>query len=328
MAQNGEDYVDGHIYSYQDANEDKNHNYGAALPANRQNGMLSVLSTGRAYLRINGVDIEIPIATAPYAPANLIRNSLLGVWSLSDTNKGLGAMAYDAGAIAPVVGETLTGATSGASGKVIYYTITGGSFGAGTAAGIIYLGSCAGRFNDNESITGSVGGAGMLNVNRPDAGRGVDLLRNGEFQASVNGWTATNCALASVAGGLVGNCLQMTRTGAATQEARSDAITVEGGKIYKIRVSVLTGTSGNEQFNVLVWDITNAAWIGNPLFGGTTSGVWTGYERCFEAPVNCVSIYVYLQKATATAGTMLFDEDQVYEIAPSCTAADQSACDK
>lgn len=40
MSEFGADYVVGHFYSYQDANEDKNHNRAAVVPASAQPGML------------------------------------------------------------------------------------------------------------------------------------------------------------------------------------------------------------------------------------------------------------------------------------------------
>jgi len=252
---------------------------------------------------------------------NLLTNSGFGVWSQSDTNKGVATMAFDSGSVEPVVGELLTGATSASVGKVISVTVTGGTWGGTNAAGTIELGACAGRFNDNEDINGSVGGANMLTVNEPDAAVGVDLIRNGEFEAGVGGWAPTDCALASIAGGQVGNCLELTRTGGATQHFTQSATTVIG-KIYRLSFYVKSGTSGNEAFSV-VSDIKDGA---ASIISGTSAAGWVLYSVVCEAAKVNPSFLFY--KNTATAGTMLFDEISVYEITPCCTGADNLAMDE
>jgi hypothetical protein len=73
---------------------------------------------------------------------------------------------YDAGSSLPVVGETLTGGTSGDTGVVDEIeTILSGSWAGGDAAGYIWLSAVTGKdesdraFDDNEAITGSAGAA-------------------------------------------------------------------------------------------------------------------------------------------------------------------------
>lgn len=80
---------------------------------------------------------------------------------------------FDAGAVEPTVGETLTGASSGDTGVVVSVTLESGTYAAGTAVGTVELSSVTGAssddqleaFEDNESITGSTGGAGMMTTN-------------------------------------------------------------------------------------------------------------------------------------------------------------------
>jgi len=258
---------------------------------------------------------------------NLLINSGFGVWSQSDDNKGLGTLSFDSGSVEPQVGETLTGATSGATGKVISVTVTSGSWGGGDAAGTIELGACDGRFNDNEDVNGSVGGANMLTVNHPDTGQGVDLVQNGEFESSTNGWTSINCTLASVAGGQIGNCLEITRTGDTKQSAyNTNPLTLTAGKIYKLSAYVKSGTSGDENFRIIIYSAD--PWAIITEISDTSSGAWTRYEITFEAPItNDQLFYIYLRKNTATAGTMLFDEVSLYEITPCCTDSDSYAHD-
>ena len=278
---------------------------------------------GDSYISFGFYADDIGLLTVPANPLreNILTNSEIKVWSNSDANEGLGSMGYDSGSIAPVVGETMTGATSGAVGKIISYTLTGGTWGGGNAAGVITLGACDGRFNDNEDVNGSVGGANMLTVNMPDTAAGVDLVRNGEFQAGVGGWTPSDCTLASIAGGQIGNCLQMTRTGGSVQDAYQ-AISLTAGKIYKITLHVKSGTSGNENFSI---QMLNGGLLINRRYDSITTAAWVLHTLVFEANTN--DLYVNLEKVTATAGTMLFDEVSCYEITPCCTAADALAFD-
>jgi hypothetical protein len=58
---------------------------------------------------------------------------------------------------------------------------------------------------------------------------------------------------------------------------------------------------------------------------GVSSGVWTFYTVYFEA----ISVYasICLDKNSATAGTMLFDEATLYGVTPLCIGADALAMD-
>jgi len=238
---------------------------------------------------------------------NLLANSGFGVWSQSDANKGLGTLVYDnIGVAVFVVGEAITTAGppvgSGATGKVIT-----------DIAGTLTLGACTGRFNDNEQITGATSGT-TADVNMPDVAVGVDLVRNGEFEAGVGGWTASQCALAFVAGGQVGNCLRLTRTAGVSQYAHQ-VLTLEVGKIYKWSIYIKSGTSGNEAFKLGVIDNAEAVWL--TLIEGTSGGAWVKYSGAFEATETDSRIICV--KNTDTVGTMFFDEISLYEITPCCT---------
>lgn len=320
----GDDFINGAILSFQEANRMKNNWRGAAVPANFQPGMIYSDLIDRTWIRGAAALAELWSKNSGIALTNLAKNAGFGVWSNAGANKGLGAMPYDAGSVAgPAIGVLCTGATSGATGYVISYTITGGTFGANNAVGILQLGGCLGRFNDNEIVNYA---GGSITVNTPVAGVGTDLLQNGEFQAATTGWTAVNCALASVAGGSVGNCLQITRVGAAPNRAYQNqptALTI--GKLYCLRVGVMSGTSGNEAFLI---QVTDAAAGGGNVQGskaGVSAGGWVFYDIYFEATAVYVSIC--LDKNTATAGTMFFDEATLYEITPLCIAADALAPD-
>lgn len=83
---------------------------------------------------------------------------------------------FDSGSVAPTVGETITGATSGDTGVVEGYTLISGSFAGLDAVGVIVGNTPAGYddsnlevFHDNEELNGSVGGANMATVNKSGA---------------------------------------------------------------------------------------------------------------------------------------------------------------
>lgn len=71
-------------------------------------------------------------------------------WALVDLGAGL---AFTAGSVAPATGEVVTGGTSTAFGTVAQAVVTSGSWGAGTAAGIVYIHTIAGTFQA-EAVTG------------------------------------------------------------------------------------------------------------------------------------------------------------------------------
>ena len=78
---------------------------------------------------------------------------------------------FDSGSVAPTVGETLTGDTSGDTAIVVSVDLESGSYAAGDAAGVIEMSNGTGEdddgyiFNDNETVSGSTGGSNMLTAN-------------------------------------------------------------------------------------------------------------------------------------------------------------------
>ena len=65
---------------------------------------------------------------------------------------------FDGGSSEIIVGETVTGATSGATGTVTLVVVTGGTWGGGDAEGYILIESASGIFENNEEIDGSTSG--------------------------------------------------------------------------------------------------------------------------------------------------------------------------
>lgn len=87
------------------------------------------------------------------------------VYGVADNQCTLG---FDSGSVVPVVGEFLTGETSGDTGRVVSVTVTSGAWADGDAAGSIVLDTPVGisedgaLFINNELIDGSTGGTNIL----------------------------------------------------------------------------------------------------------------------------------------------------------------------
>ena len=244
---------------------------------------------------------------------NLLSNSGFGVWSQSDTNKGIGSLTYDNLAVSTFsVGETITGQTSGAVGKMI--SLTGLT---------LSLGACAGRFQDNEQILGGTSGA-TADVNMPDSAAGVDLVQNGDFSVDTDpppGWTAVTSTLTTDAGGQVGNMMTVASSGAALGKAYQDITTVIG-KIYKLSLYFKKGTSDSGKFMIGITTDEDSIYDS----GALTDAAWTAKSHTFEATATTTRITMQTTDATITE-TSLFDEVSLYEITPCCTAVNTVAMD-
>jgi len=141
---------------------------------------------------------------------------------------------------------------------------------------------------------------------------GDELVTNGSFDSNTTGWTPQSCTLASIVGGQSGNCLEITRTGAAFQFAQGGLSTVVG-RLYKMSGWVKSGTSGNESFRIGIYVASYEIEA-----TGTSSPSWTYYEK-FGVVSGTTPVFI-LQKLTATAGTMLFDTVSFKQVlTPSAT---------
>ena len=128
-----------------------------------------------------------------------------------------------------------------------------------------------------------------------------NFVQNPDFDSDTTGWTATNCTIASVAGGQSGNCLEITRVAAAASHATQLMTGLVIGSAYRFSAYVKSGTSGDETFTIAV-KVPASTLV---AVTGTSSGTWTKYEGTFTA--ESTSYLIFLQKVTPTAGTMLFD---------------------
>jgi len=152
---------------------------------------------------------------------------------------------------------------------------------------------------------------------------GDETVANGAFTSDTGSWEATNCTIASVAGGKAGNCLEITRTGEALQWV-TQTITLVPGHTYKVCGYSKQGTSGAGTSTINILDASDDSLIYNisgaaPAAWGDTENL-IGYFRAWVA-----SIKIHVEKSDATAGTMLFDSISVKEFVPSYTGADYVA---
>jgi hypothetical protein len=103
------------------------------------------------------------------ATAGVIHKATSSGWD--DTQLTMTTTLYfDSGSTEPTVGETVTGATSAATGVVHRVVLHSGSYGGGDAAGYIAMTTVTGTFQDNEILDGSTAGADFATAaSDPDA---------------------------------------------------------------------------------------------------------------------------------------------------------------
>lgn len=141
-----------------------------------------------------------------------------------------------------------------------------------------------------------------------------NICMNGGFDSNTNGWSADgNCSLASVPGGQIGNCLEITRIGSTSQYAYQEHTNIVPGETYRLSGYVKSGTSGNEGYYLVAWSGVELI-----VISGVTSGAWVKAAWTFVAPNSSVTIR--LHKQSATPGTMLFDEIRLERITLDITA--------
>lgn len=281
-----------------------------------QDGMIVVDSDdGRVYYMHDGSWYSLDCEVLPKERGiNLLINSGFGVWSQSDDNKGLGTLDFDSGSVEPQVGETLTGATSGAVGKVISVTVTGGTWGGGNAEGSIELGAVTGTFQDNENIDGSVGGANMLTV---DGDKTIGVTNDPMNNDDTADWTLVDCTL-----NFDTDHYEIVRT-AVTQVIYKNA-SLQKGKIYKIECDIKDGTEAGVAVKGYYRDGGVTMNI-NP--SKITAANWASVSWIFEATETAVSRVGLVVYMAGDGNNIEVRNFSCYEITPCCTEADENAFD-
>lgn len=322
----GDPFVSGSLYSFQQGNRMMQNYRGATVPSNLQDGALwSDSDDDRLWHQGAALD-EVFTEKTTLTWENLLSNSGFGVWSQSDASKGIATITYDTGAkgagSAPSIGDAVVGANGGTC-KIISYTTASGTWAGGNAAGILTVGALSHDFAfvDNEVLT--FGGVETAAVNMADSAVQVGLLQNGGFAADddpPHGWEqGTGATITTEAGGKVGNCMKVAADGSGDRRAYQIFTTVIG-KIYK--ASFYAKDSGTSSGDIKIGTTYNDDTYYNS--GTISDAAWTLYTATFEATTT--TTYISLTCITVN-DYMLFDEVTAYEITPCCTAADVLCAD-
>ncbi len=146
--------------------------------------------------------------------------------------------------------------------------------------------------------------------------RGTNLVDNGSFNIDTTGWSATNCTLAPIGGGRYStNSLRLTRASGSTQWAEQVLSGFKIGRQYLFSVFTKSGTSGDEAFSFRVENGDSPRALIGAVDGVTIVTGWVRHKVIVTA--QSTSIRIRLRKNTATAGTMLFDDCECYEVPES-----------
>ncbi|RYY25222.1 MAG: hypothetical protein EOP62_14265 [Sphingomonadales bacterium] len=170
--------------------------------------------------------------TATSGPANFKAPFLMGNWHPKHYGYKEDLLAFDAGSVAIVPGDTITGATSGATAVVSALRNQTGSWGAGTAAGTIFVVHLKGMFQDNEAI--KVGGANRALANGENYRSPVWIRPwiDRIALAPISGGTTriedrqVRCSAAAAATLTVGNVYPLTSNGSTTQADSGEVLEI------------------------------------------------------------------------------------------------------
>ncbi len=139
---------------------------------------------------------------------------------------------------------------------------------------------------------------------------GSELLSNPSFDVSTNGWSGYLGTIASVAGGQLNNCVELTRTTGGIQDVNGGFTSVTGN-LYKLSGYVKSGTSGDESSILFSYQATpQYVDVGTRL---TSSSSWQQYTSIYVTAIDAGTPIAF-RKNTATVGTMLFDEASAKQV--------------
>lgn len=260
-----------------------------------------------SYWELGWFGDDIGLLTVPANPLreNMITNSGFGVWSQSDTNKGLGTLVYDNLAGGNFgVGDTITGATSGAVGKLI--TDNGSTS--------MTLGAVSGTFQDNEQIGNGAGVTADVNGDNS-----IGITNDPMSNDSTGEWTddGANIALAFVAAEYT------VTTNAANQRAWMTACAFTAGKIYKIELDIKDGTQAGVDIELYFDD--GAAQYGKVE---TTAAGWASIFFTFECiTTTAVGLAGFRVVDNCGGNNIQIRRFSCYEITPCCTGDDNIGFD-
>lgn len=130
-------------------------------------------------------------------------------------------------------------------------------------------------------------------------------LVNGDFETGTRPWAGGWAKLRTENGGQSGKCLVLEAEEGASQFAMEwNVLKLNSGSHYKLRVWVKSGSSGDEPFQVGLWDDKQDRWVAYQT--GRSTGTWTAYTVSIASPPTDM-LSVELMKNSGTKGSMLFD---------------------
>ena len=139
---------------------------------------------------------------------------------------------------------------------------------------------------------------------------GSTLITNGDFTTDASGWTATGATLASISGGVSGNCLRITNSGSAAGTASQSFATVIGNW-YQLTANFEIGTAAGGR-------IKAGTSLGDNTFfdsGLITNPTWGEYNILFKATTATTFVTLYSDDAT-TGHTALYDSISAFMVTP------------
>ena len=152
----------------------------------------------------------------------------------------------------------------------------------------------------------------------PGAGEtlGSEELVNPGFDPDTSGWIPYISSLASIIGGQVGKCLEITKTESSPAQVYQNIAPLIPVALYKQVAYVKSGSSGNEAFNIRIYG------DGNYIHTyGISSNLWVPYSLYYNPGFYDPFSQCALTKNTTTDGTMLFDEANLKRVTdPPSTA--------
>lgn len=103
----------------------------------------------------------------------------------------LAALPYNSGSTEFTLGETVTGAISGAVGTVAYWTLTSGTWAGTDAAGVVYISTVTDPPFQAEDLTGSDGGVNMASATGAEVAVFAVIFRVADASGTQETWTYT-----------------------------------------------------------------------------------------------------------------------------------------
>ena len=149
---------------------------------------------------------------------------------------------------------------------------------------------------------------------------GPNLVTNGTFNTDTTGWTAATGTIASVGGGVNGNCAQVSTGSDLNITQMISGLTP--GKLYRCGFWMKNGTVTGPQLGIGV--TTGGRELGCVgLTPGLNLTSWTYYQMLFEA----TQVTIYISLGVVNTGNTLFDSITLTEVTVGCVDYDTKALD-